>query len=280
MTATLPGLAPLGHLQPANVIVRDTWAELRQRIDHAIDNQPRTLQTAIGPSELGTPCTRCLIHKLAGHTEQRTPGTSWLPYVGTCVHAELADTFIRDNETRLRWLVETTVDVGEVAGVPITGHADLFDIETGTVTDWKIVGKTTLDKVRRARHPGPGYRIQSHAYGRGFVRRGLTVTTVQVAFLPRNEPSLSGAFIWSEPYDEQVALDALERADRLSGFIATFGVDAVLASAGPHLGEYSCSRWPDATPRPADPAAVDRQLDGLIAPHAPAAHPGAGSTAA
>lgn len=272
VVTAVAALPDLGHLQGAPA-PRDTWGELRGLIDFAVDNQPRTLQTRIGPSEVGTPCDRCLVHKLAGHTEHRAPGTSWLPFVGTSVHAALEDVITRDNAMRLRWLVETTVDVGEIRGQAVTGHADLFDLETGTVTDWKVVGKTTLDKARRARHPGTTYRVQSHLYGRGFTRRGLAVATVQVVFLPRNEPSLSGAFVWSEAYDEQVALEALERANRLAGFVDAFGVDEVLAGAAPHTGEHSCSRWPEsATGR-------DAQLDGLLAPQTPAARPGAGSTA-
>ena len=33
-----------------------------------------------------------------------------------------------------------------------------------------------------------------------------------IAFLPRNS-ELRDAYLWSEPYDEQVALDALQRAE-------------------------------------------------------------------
>lgn len=275
---TLPDLT---HLQPPGVQAADTWPELRALIDNAVDNQPRTLQKRIGPSELGTACDRCLIHKLAGHEETRAPGTSWLPYVGTCVHAGLEEAVLAANPHPARWLVETTVDVGEIAGEPITGHADLFDLWTGTVDDWKVVGVTTLRKAKPClRDPAefarrfPTYHVQRHLYGRGFARRGLTVTTVRIVFLPRNATHLGEAVVISEPYDESVAVAALDRADRFAGWLTAFGVDQVLAAAPPHNGtEHSCSRWPDG------PVKTDTQLDGLI-PQTPAAHPGAGSTAA
>lgn len=238
-------LADLSHLarEPRDA---DAWSEYRPLIERAIDSSERSLQTRIGPSELGNPCDRCLIHKLAGTPEH--PSVAWLPFIGTATHAALADIFMHANAEleRVRFLVEATVSVGTVGGVDITGHLDLFDIDLGELTDWKVVGKTTLDKVRRTLHPGEAYRTQQHCYGLGLKRRGLRVRKVRVAFLPRNELSLRGAHIWEEPYDESVALRAIARADMFATAIAVLGVDNVLASAPPHLGsEFSCNRYPD-----------------------------------
>lgn len=238
----------LAHLQPPVVEPFDTWPEFRNIIDVAVDTQPRNLQVRIGPSEIGTECDRCLIHRLSGQVEAREPGTQWLPFIGTSVHAQLADFFVHANSQlpRARFLVESEVSVGEIDGEEITGHADLFDLWTGTVWDWKIVGKTTLEKAQRAGDVGEKYRVQGHLYGRGFARRGLRVNTVTVAMLPRNAVSLDSAYRWSEPYDEGVAIAALERATRLRRFIRLLGRDRVLADAPPHTGEeYSCARYPN-----------------------------------
>jgi hypothetical protein len=231
----------------------DTWAQYRTLIDTAVDNQPRTLQARIGPSEIGNPCDACLISKLAGIPEARETGTSWLPFVGTAVHEQLEVIFAAANAgmERARYLVETTVSVGEIAGQDITGHADLYDTHTGEVTDWKIVGITTLRDVKRNGIPD-AYRAQVHLYGRGFTRRGLPCRGVRIAFLPRNSRSLTDAIVCHETYDEQVALDALGRADTFAQWIAALGADELLKTAI-HNGGHSCARYghidPDAAKR-------------------------------
>lgn len=250
---TLVSLGHLANLAPAPLDPDDTWAEYRNIIDWAVDNQPRTLQQRIGPSDMGNPCDACLISKLAGIPEQRAPGSSWLPFIGTSVHEQLEGIFAAANagKQRARFLTETTVSVGEVAGVDITGHADLYDTLTGDVTDWKIVGITTLREVKKSGAP-QAYRVQCQLYGYGFTRRGLPCRGVRVAFLPRNARTLADALIWHEPYDEPVALEALARANRFATWLAGLGAETLLATAQ-HLGGHSCSRygW-------TDPAATKR----------------------
>ena len=282
-------LPSLGHLQPATVTARPVWDEYRALIEDAIANDPRTLQTRIGPSEIGTGCDACLVSKLAGVPERRE--AAWLPTVGKAVHSWLEEGVFLDTHSwtidRSRFLVETTVSVGEVGGVDITGHADLFDLHTGTVTDWKITGANTLKKAKpcqadpaRFATAFRTYHVQKHLYGYGFTRRGLQVTTVQVAFLPRNAPSLREAVIISAPYDEQVALTAIARADQWATWLHTLGLQATLAVAGAHTGdEYSCARFDPSAATPGRRPTGD-QLSGLLAPTTPDASQGAGSTAA
>lgn len=154
---------------------------------------------------------------------------AWKPYVGTCVHSGNESIFdswnlahcasLGDQE---RFLVETTVDVGEINGTAITGHADLYDRVTAIVADWKVVGPSML-KGYRANGPGHEYRAQAHLYGRGFTRLGLPVDQVMVVFLPRND-ELHHTYVWHEPYDEQVALDALARCDAIDSAAKAVGV--------------------------------------------------------
>lgn len=241
----MTALANLAHLDQHGT-ARDTWPEYRALIEDHITNQPRSQQVALGPSQIGVTCDRCLVHALAGHQQKQT-GTPWLPFIGTSVHEQLADIFLAQNSglDRARFLVETRVDCGIYAGRTLTGHADLYDMETGAVTDWKIVGTATLRKAK-AHGAITSYRVQAHLYGYGFTRRGLTVNTVQVAHLPRNSAHLGDAITWSEPYDEQVALDALTRAHRLATVLDALGVDAALTAVGDHTGdEYGCTRYGD-----------------------------------
>ncbi|WP_130012163.1 hypothetical protein [Serinicoccus sediminis] len=266
-TATAPAPGPA-------VVGDSSWKHLREVIEHTILTDPRTLQVALGPSEIGTACDRCLVHLLAGHkaTEYVAP---WLPTIGHAVHAWL------DKAMRLhalasddgdRWHVESRVTVGQIGGVDIKGNADLFDEVTGTVTDWKISGKPKIDSVRR-HGASLTYQRQAQLYGKGYEDAGHTVRAVQVIFLPRNAVSLQGGICWSAPYDRQVAQHALDRANALHAGITSLGAEAVLAMSPPHTGqEFDCDRWPgEATP------STDRQLDGLI-PQTPGAT-ATGSTA-
>jgi hypothetical protein len=241
-------------------------AELRVIIENAITNQPRSLQTTIGPSELGIDCVRCLISKLGGIPEARD--VAWLPFVGTAVHAEL-DRILVDYEVNLanhghpgRYLSETRVSVGTVAGTEITGSCDLFDIATGTVVDYKVVGATTL-RDAKANGPSTIYRRQINLYGKGFEDAGYTVTTVAVFYLPRNEPSLANAHFWSEPYDRAVAQAAIDRADMYANVLAVLGLDQVLDDAPPHTGGFSCNRYDPSVAKPGHRPRKD--LKGLIA---------------
>lgn len=216
--------------------------ELLKAIATAIDNQPRSLQTQIGPSELGTPCARRLGHKLAGTPAARTQSAPWRPTVGTAVHQWLAG--VIEAQPVGRWLVETSVWVGDVDGQMITGSSDLFDLETNTVIDWKVVGPGSLKEYRAAvnagRCPDETYRKQLHLYGRGFTQLGdgLPVDRVAIVFLP-SAGELGDTVIWSEPYDEQVALGALARADGIAAGLRLIGPDLIipqLAAAEAHCG--------------------------------------------
>ena len=56
---------------------------------------PRSQQTMIGASEIGTPCSRRLAYKLLGVDAINTDMDSWPAIVGTSVHANLEKAFKR-----------------------------------------------------------------------------------------------------------------------------------------------------------------------------------------
>lgn len=263
----MTGPVPLGHLAAQFIgAAGDSWPGYLDVIERAITNHPRSQQATLGPSELGTGCTRCLTMLLAGR-KPTEPEVPWLPTVGTAVHSWIEEAFLAEN-TRLGWdryLVELTVTVGTLRGQPITGHVDLYDRATGEVTDWKCVGVTTAKKVRRSGTSGT-YNAQRHLYGKGIADRGLPVTNVRNVYLPRNDRSLRGAvLVDTQPYDETIAVAALERANMLAAGIDSAGIDAVLEVAGPHTGdEFTCTKWGDGN-APTH-AVTARQLDGLLTP--------------
>lgn len=209
----------------------DLQTELLGVVEHAIANHPRSLQQAIGPSEIGHPCARRIAYKLAGMPEVNTGRlTPWKPAIGTAVHAWMDEIFTAANaaqpdydQTGGRYWCEVRVDVGEIAGQAITGSCDLRIGDT--VIDFKIVGDPTLRRVKKEQHPGPQYRVQGHLYGRGWQRRGHPVKTIGVWFLPRNQ-ELRQAYLWTEPYDEQTAIEALTRAEGIANLTRQLGTGA------------------------------------------------------
>ena len=226
--------------------VPDSWSarQLDAQVDYmtavvdAIVNHPRSLQVAIGPSEIGTACPRKLLYKLTGVPE-RDQKPNWKATVGTGGHLWQEEAFDRANLTFAdsagtpgveRWLIEETVTVGSDAfGRPITGHCDLFDRATRTVIDHKFVGKTQLAKYR-SKGPSPQYRAQAHLYGLGWVNAGIQVDAVAISFLPR-DGELRDAYWWTEPFNPQIAADALQRLHGLQITHQALG-DAAYAVVG------------------------------------------------
>ncbi len=267
---TLPPLvAPYAGGDPTQAL-----ADARAVIEDAIVNHPRSQQVEIGPSEIGTECDHCLAHKLLGTPQARD--VAWLPTVGTAVHGWIEDVFIRHENARgaqhnggLRYLVEKRVKVGQIDGVDVYGNVDLFDTVVGMTNDWKIVGASSLKKSKRG--PSSEYKIQAHAYGKGLEDEGFTVKHVGISFLPRNAVSLNEAVWWHEPYDRQVAVDALARCSGLARnlkALAALGPDAVtayIATLARAEGCWDCSRFPGGAhlPKPGHRPPAN-QLAGLV----------------
>jgi hypothetical protein len=187
-------------------------------VDAAL-HAPRSLQKRIGPSEVGDPCERKLSYKLLDWPE--VPGRDHDPIasvLGTSFHSWMEEKFTERQtlleDGRPRYKVEERVTVldSAIETARITGSSDLYDRLTGTVFDWKLVGKSSLDKYRR-NGPGDQYRKQGHMYGLGQENAGETPTRVAIVFVARYHELL--IHVWTEPYDRQIALDALARLDRI-----------------------------------------------------------------
>ncbi|MGH3503175.1 MAG: hypothetical protein ACRDQA_20110 [Nocardioidaceae bacterium] len=216
----LTGLPPITEQPPSDITM--FFAELEWLIGDAIRNHPRSRQKKLGPSEIGVPCARRLGYKLTDTLPVNERDTAWKPTVGTAVHTWLESAFKRANRIldpdNPRFLLEHRVEVGETGGQTIDGSCDLFDRVTRTVVDWKIVGVGALRKYA-SNGPGEQYRTQAHAYGRGWQRRGLTPRYVAIYFLPQNG-ELTDAYVWHEPYDETIAVKALERLDGITTLVS------------------------------------------------------------
>jgi hypothetical protein len=171
---------------------------------------------------MGQPCARRLLYEAWATEPANTDSDPWPAIVGTAVHAWLADAFQADNARlgRLRWLVEQRVYLTD----GLSGTADLFDLDTATVIDHKVLGPSSL-KTLRTDGPPPVYRTQLHLYGYGYARAGVRVDRVAIAAYPRSG-WLNGLHVWSEPYDPTVAEAALDRHSGLVALGAALDLDA------------------------------------------------------
>lgn len=205
--------------QPSGV--SDLAATLTHEIKTNIRNRhdPRGMQETVGPSELGMECPRRLAYRLLLQPKTNTGGSSWGANIGTAVHTFLENIYRHTDPDPGRYLVETKVTIRG----NITGTCDLYDRHRGLVLDWKIVGDSALQGYRR-NGPGPQYETQAHLYGLGFSNAGEQVRHVAIAFLPRSH-SLDGLWVWTAPYQPEVAAAALERYDDLLELLAALDME-------------------------------------------------------
>lgn len=171
--------------------------ELRQIItDHAA-RAPRSIQTYLGPSELGAACDRQVAGKMAGLPTTNHVSDPWPSIVGTAVHAWLATCFETANirTGQLRWVAEQRV----IPHALHPGTADLYDAVEKAVVDHKCLGQTTLAKLR-ANGPSRKYLVQLLLYGVGYRILGLPVDRVVLAAYPRTGSSLDTLYVWDRPY--------------------------------------------------------------------------------
>lgn len=181
--------------------------ELSQIILWNERESPRSKQQSIGPSELGDPCDRRLAYRIAGAPAVNLGADPWPAIVGTSVHD-----WLEKAVNRYQSQVEDLGYMTELRVYPdpmVRGRSDVFNVRTGTVVDHKTTGTNGMRKVRKGQIP-QGYRVQIQIYGLGHRRAGREVKDVALIFYPRSG-WLDDAYVWVEPYDEQVALDALAR---------------------------------------------------------------------
>lgn len=220
----------------AEKTVEDVWAELGNDLGTAVAadlvdivrryeaGAERSQQHAIGPSAIGSPCTRCLARQVLGVPVRVGGDDPWARIIGTAVHAWLDEAMVAECKrlNRGRWLAELRVypDPSLVL-LPKGGRADLYDTDRRMVIDHKVVGIPSLRKYR-ANGPGDQYTYQGHLYGMGCVNQGKPVEHVAIACWPRGG-RLSELWVWTEPYSPAKAQAALDRFATIRDLALTTG---------------------------------------------------------
>ncbi|KPI09888.1 hypothetical protein OV450_3379 [Actinobacteria bacterium OV450] len=193
--------------------IASRFKELFYAYDNRRSAENRSAQTHLGPSEIGTPCDRRIAMSLMRVPPVNPGGDGWAAFVGTCIHAGLAGMFQWADLGTGRYATEIPL-VLPSAFVP-RGTGDLLDRTLCMLDDHKCLGNSSLSKLR-LEGPSPTYRTQVHTYAYAAVRAGEVVEHVAIIAWPREAGSLKGLHVWTEPYDESVAVAALQRVDRIA----------------------------------------------------------------
>lgn len=184
---------------------------------YAYDNRKaednRSAQTTLGPSEIGTSCDRRLALSLMRTPPVNPGGDGWAAAVGTAGHAFLAEMFVWANADTGRYAVEVPLEFPS-RYVP-KGTGDLLDRTLCAFLDHKFMGGWSLNKLS-TQGPSETYRVQVHTYAYGARLKGEDINRVAIIGWPRDKSSLDNLYVWDEPYNPQVARDALARVDRIA----------------------------------------------------------------
>jgi len=191
----------------------DESLQLQTRIQQVVSDfamrAPRSQQRSIGMSEVGEECARKTSFKILDWARTNPVTDPWASISGTAIHAWLAEAFKDqfDGEENPLYLVEHSVSVDS----EISGTCDLFDLREKMVIDHKCVGATSM-KSRKKDGMTHTQRVQINLYALGIERQGYEVEKVALAFYPLGG-RLDGLYTIVEPYNRQLALDAIQRLD-------------------------------------------------------------------
>lgn len=214
----------LREATPMTDMGREVAARLKEVFHSYWNRSARSTQATLGPSDIGTPCDRQLALSLLRVPPVNPGGDGWATFVGTAVHAALADMFVWADANTGRYAVETPM-VFPNTYVP-KGTGDLLDRTLLMFLDHKVMGRWSLDKLSTT-GPMPKYRVQIHTYAYGARLKGEKVDYVAIIGWPRESATLDDLYVWTERYDPTVAIDALARVERIA--------KEALGSTGPPL---------------------------------------------
>ena len=175
--------------------------ELLVKALHEKENKRgRSTQVQIGPSELGG-CRRKVWYRLNNQPETNDNELKLAAIMGTAIHTAIESSLAENKDV----LLEQTVEYNGMKA-----HVDCFIPGTGDVVDWKTVKAKNLSYF-----PSQQQRWQVQVYGYLIDKSGLgKVQNVNLVAIPRDGDERD-ILVHSEPYDEAVALEALNWLDAI-----------------------------------------------------------------
>jgi hypothetical protein len=166
------------------------------------NNRGRSKQKQVGPSELGG-CRRKVWYKLNEQPETNGGELKLAAIMGTAIHAAIEEAIGKNKN----FITEATVEFNGMKA-----HIDLFVPETGDVVDWKTVKAKNLNYF-----PSQQQRWQVQVYGYLLDKSGKgKPKRVSLVAIPRDGDERD-IKVHTEPYDESVALEALNWLEAIKG---------------------------------------------------------------
>jgi hypothetical protein len=206
-----------GITSQLGVDLKDEFSEM---IKWSEANRPRSLQTSIGPSQLGDPCDRKFGYLMAGVPAVVTSGGDpWPAFVGSAIHSRLEDVVRKWQQAKGGdWEMEERVQASNM----VTGRYDLYSRSRRLLVDAKSAGPDMLEKVRKNGPPN-NYLVQIMTYGHALIKAGKPVDNVAFLFVPRSG-WLRSMFVWTAAYDPKKAAEGLSRPDRMGKVLTDLDV--------------------------------------------------------
>jgi hypothetical protein len=224
---TFPQISPAEFMAsaPAPLSGNTPWAsryaaEIRRVVHRHAATAKRSLQRHLGPSEIGHICDRQVVAKLSAIPRTNHVIDPWPSILGTAGHAWLEEAFRAENDRlgRVRWIPEQKVEPfrGDTPFQTHRGTADLYDADEQAVDDHKLLGPTSMAKVRSQEGPPRHYVVQLLLYAQGYRNLGLPVRRVALLAYPRTAASLDGLYVWERPHtpeDDELIAEVKERLE-------------------------------------------------------------------
>lgn len=196
---------------PRDRDAEDLKAEFLTMIRWHEEFDPRSMQVALGPSDLGTECERRLAYKVAGIPGFHR-GDPWAAFVGSAIHAAIEDVIRRyAREYGGHWLIEGRIQVDP----NIAGRADL--VHDDMVIDIKTASPDVMKQLP-TKGPRKSYLSQIHSYAKGLNDNGRLITKVGFIFVPRSG-RLDDTYTWVDDYRPEIAEAAIARPYRIAGYL-------------------------------------------------------------
>lgn len=215
---TFTSVPGMHGMSPYDLEIREDVIEV---VRWAAANGKRSKQVTLGCSEVGHPCDRRIAYRLAGVGGTGFSNDPWPAVVGTAVHSwmEQAIEFYQQAHNLSQWVTEEEVHPSPF----VKGHTDLYDTQRKLVLDWKFPSPDNL-RVMRKEGPSQQYRTQVRLYGLGHLRAGRAVERVGIVALGR-QGWLKDMYVWTEEFDATLAMQALQRVDRIAARLMVSNLD-------------------------------------------------------
>lgn len=210
--------APAEEMTDLGKEITARFKELFYAYDNRRTSDNRSAQATMGPSEMGTPCDRRLALSLMRMPSVNPGGDGWAAFVGTCIHAGLAEMFLWANHGTGRFAVEQRLKFD--SDIVPHGTADLIDRTLFMLDDHKCQGRWSRNKLKSV-GPIPTYRVQAHVYAFGARKRGERIEHVAIISWPRDESTLDDLYTWTEPYRPDIVKKAFERVHEINESVVT-----------------------------------------------------------